>query len=221
MTHAGRTLAPAAQAAGRLGLLGGSFDPPHLGHLHLAESARMARALDHVVWVPAARPPHKLERRLAPAEERVRMLELLLTGERDASIWTVELEREGPSYTVDTLRALQAERHVGEIFLLLGSDNLAQLPSWHQVDQVLTLAHPVVVPRRGAPVDPPGLGELPPELAERLRAGTLTSAVVDVSSTELRGHLADPLAPPRPELDRLLPAGLREYIAERGIYRAT
>jgi cytidyltransferase-like protein len=103
-------LSAAARGARRLGVLGGSFDPPHLGHLHAARRARDAFALEHVVFVPAARPPHKPERILAEGAERLEMLALLLADEPDVSVWDTELGRSGPSYTVDTLRELRPAR---------------------------------------------------------------------------------------------------------------
>ncbi|HED66988.1 MAG TPA: nicotinate (nicotinamide) nucleotide adenylyltransferase, partial [Planctomycetes bacterium] len=165
-------LVPEARVARRLGILGGSFDPPHGGHLHMARVARAARDLDHVLFVPAARPPHKPDRRLASGAERVHMLELLLADQSHVSIWTNELERAGPSYTIDTVEALREELGPRPIFfLILGSDNLAGLPRWHRVEDLLALVEPIVIPRRGAPVDPPELDGLAPALRERVRAG--------------------------------------------------
>ena len=210
-------LDPAARGVRRLGMLGGSFDPPHRGHLHMARVAREACALEHVVFVPAARPPHKPERVLAAGEERVRMLALLLEDEAScsmSSIWAVELERAGPSYTIDTVRRLRAELGPRpEIFLILGSDNLAGLPSWRAAEDLLALVQPVVVPRRAAPVDPPELAVLSDAARERIARGVLASTPVDLSSSELRALLArgeDPADafPPR----------LREYVAARSIY---
>ena len=114
----------------RLGLFGGSFDPVHMGHLHVARVAQRARDLERVVFVPAARPPHKLERALAPGADRLAMLRLAIAGEPSWTVSDVELRREGPSYTVQTVRELAlavGEPADAEVWMILGSDNLPLL----------------------------------------------------------------------------------------------
>lgn len=208
-------LAPAARAARRLGLLGGSFDPPHAGHLYLADEAARAFGLDHVLFVPAARPPHKPDRRLASGDERCALLELLLAGRADRSIWSVELGRDGPSFTVDTVRDLAGR--VGEgtrLFLLLGADNLAGLVHWREVAELLERVQPIVCVRAGGRLDAPELAALAAHLRAKLEAGRLEVEPFDASSTELRAALRDG----RPT-GAALPSALAEYIAARGIYR--
>lgn len=186
----GTPLDAAARRARRLGVLGGSFDPPHLGHLHAARRAREAFALDHVVFVPAARPPHKPERVLADGAERLAMLALLLAGEPASSSWDVELARSGPSYTVDTLRELRAAvAPETKLFLILGEDNLAGFPRWREADEIVQLAQPIVVHRSGSPgaLDAAALA---PFARARLALGRLDSPALDLSSTELRAALA-------------------------------
>ena len=206
------TLDPAALDARSLGILGGSFDPPHLGHLYVARTARLVCKLQHVLFVPAARPPHKPGRVLASAADRVEMLELLLEEEPLFSVWTTELEREGPSYTIDTVRELRsAVGPEAELHLLLGSDNLPGLPGWHQAEELLSLVVPVVVWRRGAPFDPDELAHLPEELRRRFRL--IECAPFDCSASELRQRLAA-----GGDVEGLLPPKLAEYARERGIY---
>jgi nicotinate-nucleotide adenylyltransferase len=207
-------------AVRRLGLYGGSFDPVHAGHLHVARTAQSARALEHVVFVPAARPPHKPSRVLASGEERLAMLEIALRGEPAWSISSIELERSGPSYTVDTVRALPSRLRLhpqARIHLLLGSDNLDGLERWREVEALLELAEPVVVDR----------GDLEPALLERLaralspatfarlEAGLLVAPPVRVSASELRARLARGEDP-----GDALPDGVLEYIRSRAIYGA-
>ncbi len=208
-------LAEAARAARRLGLLGGTFDPPHAGHLHAARAARDAFSLDHVVLVPAAHPPHKPGRALAGAADRLALLRLLCAGTAWLSVWSVELERSGPSYTIDTVRALARETDA-ELFVILGSDNLPGLPGWRDAGELLERAQPIVIQRAG---DPPALADparrLSPAAAERLRAGLCAVAPLEASSSELRRRLAVGEDP-----GPALPAALREYIEQRGIYRA-
>ncbi len=208
-------LSAAARGAQRLGILGGSFDPPHLGHLHAARRAREAFALEHVVFVPAARPPHKLARALAGARERLEMLALLLEGEPDISVWGVELVRRGPSYTVDTLRALRALVPTpAALFLILGEDNLPDFPRWRAAEEILALAQPIVVHRSGAEpvaeVAPAGLSSL---ARTRLALGRLACPALDLSSTEIRAELGRGADGPG-----RLPPRLLEYIRAHGLY---
>ncbi|MSR62360.1 MAG: nicotinate (nicotinamide) nucleotide adenylyltransferase [Planctomycetes bacterium] len=207
-------LSAEARRARRLGVLGGSFDPPHLGHLHAARRAREAFALEHVVFVPAARPPHKPERILAEAEERLQMLSLLLADEREVSLWDTELTRNGPSYTVDTLRELRtlvpAETR---LFLIVGEDNLAGFPRWREAEEIVRLAQPIVVHRVGA-AEAFDAGAFSPAARPRLALGLLASPALAVSSTELRAALA------RGEsCDAHFPPALGAHVARRGLYR--
>jgi nicotinate-nucleotide adenylyltransferase len=207
-------LSPAARGARRLGVLGGSFDPPHKGHLHAARAARDAFDLDHVLLVPAARPPHKPSRRLASAAERLAMLRLLAPSEGWLSVWSVELERDGPSYTVDTLRTL-AQETTAELFLILGSDNLAGLPRWREAEAILALAQPIVILREGASLAlGPEAERLAPTARARLAAGLCPTPAFPGSSSDVRRRLAAGR-----ETGDLLPPALREFIQQRGIYR--
>lgn len=215
--------------ARRIGLFGGSFDPVHHGHLHAARAAQEAFGLDRIVFMPARRPPHKPGRRLAGGQDRVALLQRALAGARRAdslartwSVSSLELRREGPSYTVDTLRELRqaiGEAQETEIYMILGSDNLAGLPDWRDVEELLALAQPVVIFREGADVQ--ALEALAGQLSEgamlRLRAGYLSLAPVVASSTDLRQRLAG--GADRAEVLDELPAKLREYIEARDLYR--
>lgn len=203
----------------RLGIFGGSFDPVHLGHLHVAQAAVRAFALDRVCFVPAAEPPHKPGKRLAPGQDRLEMVRLAIAGCPGFSASELELAREGPSYTVDTLRQLPA--HLGlegaQLYLLLGSDNLPDLPRWHRGREILQLAHPVTVLREGD--DPEAIlqalaREVEPELLERIRSGFLLLEPRSGRATLLRQRLR------RGELagDDLDPR-VAAYIEERGLYR--
>ena len=160
----------------RIGLLGGSFDPIHRGHLHAAGVAQAAFGLDRVVFVPAARPPHKAGRALTAGAHRLAMVHLAIAGRPEWSASDLELRRPGPSYTLDTVRALPHE--VGEppdaqVFLILGSDSLAGLPGWHEVEELLRLARPIVVLRDDdGPERIDALrGALSPAALERLASG--------------------------------------------------
>jgi nicotinate-nucleotide adenylyltransferase len=161
----------------------------------LARVASTARALEHVVFVPAGTPPHKGGKRLAPVEKRVAALEILLADEPDVSIWTVEAERPGRSYTVDTLRLLRALAAPGaELFLLLGEDNLRTFATWRAAEEILALAEPLIAPRPAEPDTGSAAAALGAGLSaqarERLERGRLAAGVFPASSTELRERLA-------------------------------
>ncbi len=204
----------------RIGLLGGSFDPPHAGHLHVARAARGRFGLDRVVFVPAAEPPHKPGRQLASGADRLALLRLLVAGEPGCEVSDLELVRGGRSFTIDTVRALPAalgEPADCEIYLLIGSDNLAGLPQWREARALLERVQPVVVRRAGALGDEIAAlaGALPEELLRKLERGALDLPPVEISSTELREAL------PGAEVDaRLLTPALLEYIRAHGLYGA-
>ncbi len=204
----------------RIGLLGGSFDPPHAGHLHVARAARGRFGLDRVVFVPAAEPPHKPGRQLASGADRLALLRLLLAGEPGCEVSDLELVRGGRSFTIDTVRALPAalgEPADCEIYLLIGSDNLAGLPQWREARALLERVQPVVVRRAGALGDEIAAlaGALPEELLRKLERGALDLSPVEISSTELRDAL------PGAEVDaRLLTPAVLEYIRAHGLYGA-
>jgi nicotinate-nucleotide adenylyltransferase len=195
--------------------LGGSFDPPHFGHLFAARQARAAFQLEHVLFVPAARPPHKPGRRLASAADRLAMLALLLADEPNCSLWDVELQRAGPSYTVDTLRELSRLAPAARLYLILGEDNLVDFPRWREAEEIVRLAQPIVVPRRGPPGPALELEPLSGRARAKLELGRLTGACFEASSSQLRAELAaEDLAS-----GELLPPALARYVREHGLYR--
>jgi nicotinate-nucleotide adenylyltransferase len=135
----------------RMGILGGTFDPVHYGHLVIAEEVRVALDLTEVIFIPAGHPPHKLSRAITPASHRVTMLELALASNPYFSCSRIEVERDGPSYTVDTLRTLRQQEGAGTaLFFIIGWDSLTELHTWHEAPALLTtLTHLVAVQRPG------------------------------------------------------------------------
>jgi nicotinate-nucleotide adenylyltransferase len=203
----------------RLGLLGGSFDPIHRGHLHAARTAQAAFDLDRVIFVPAAHPPHKPDRRLAPGPDRLALVELAIAGEPTWSACDLELHRSGPSYTIDTVRELA--EYVGEparasLFLILGLDNLEGLLDWQRADELLERVQPVLIPRAGAPL--PDLDRLlegrPVAWRAALERGLLELPNVSGRSTDLRATFAGD-APASQDL----PPGVEQYIRSHGLYQ--
>jgi len=185
----------------RLGVFGGTFDPVHVGHLAIAHAALESVPLDRVLFVIAKVSPLKQRGPVASEADRLRMLELAIAGEPRFAVSRVELDREGPSYTVDTLEHLAGR---DELFLILGSDAIADLPRWKDPERIGRLATLLVAERPGAPER---VGDAP---IVRFDAPRL-----DISSRELRARAARGRS-----LRYLVPEPVLAHIEARGLYRA-
>lgn len=185
-------------------MFGGTFDPPHLGHLVAASDAAQALALDRVLWVPAAVHPFKRGSVQASAGARLEMARAAVAGDARFEVDPLELERTGPSYTVDTLRALQVRYPDAELYFLTGADNLRDLPKWKEPGEVARLARLVVVSRQGEGV-PEGLP---------YPAVAVPVTRMDVSSTEVRRRVKA-----GETIRYLVPESVRAVIERRGLYR--
>jgi nicotinate-nucleotide adenylyltransferase len=185
----------------RLGVFGGTFDPVHVGHLAIAHAALESVPLDRVLFVIARRSPLKERGPVASEEDRLRMLELAVAGEPRFAVSRVELDRNGPSYTVDTLQLLAG---TDDLFLILGSDAIADLPRWKDPDRIARLATLVVADRPGAPER---MGDAPVVQVDAPR--------LDISSRELRARAARGRS-----LRYLVPDHVWKHIEARGLYRA-
>ncbi len=163
-----------------IGVFGGSFDPIHHGHLLAAQAVVDVLGLEELRFVPAREQPFKIGRHFAPAELRARMVALAIAGEPKFRLETAELERTGPSYTVDTLRALRAREPGREFAFLIGADAARDMATWHQAEALPTLATLVVFARPGVPV---------PRLPWPVRGVTIPA--VDISATEIRQRVAE------------------------------
>ena len=210
-------------------ILGGTFDPVHYGHLRLAADVRAALQLAEVRLVPAADPPHR-SRTQASAADRVAMLELAVREFAGLVVDLRKIERGGKSYTVDTLAGLRAELPERPIVLLVGADAFRGFPSWHRWKELFTLAHVVVVPRPGVPLEQDLPAALECEWRARLTAnlqalrertaGTIFVQPVSaqpISSSEIRAALAR--GAESVEIAGLLPAGDLAYIESKHLYR--
>lgn len=204
----------------RIGIFGGSFDPVHLGHLLVAESCREQARLDRVLFVPAAVPPHKQDRRLALGDHRLAMLRLATGGNPAFDVLDAELSRGGVSWTIDTLRALADGRPHDRFFLILGPDALAGLPTWRDPAGILSLAEPLAVERSG--VDDVGRTVRDRNLASllgepgvtRILATTVRCPAIGIRSTDLRTAVAEGRS-----IRYRTPAAVERYIATHGLYR--
>jgi len=191
----------------RIGVFGGTFDPPHVGHLVVAVNARHALHLDRVLLVVAHDPWQKSQTRaLSSAEDRYAMVQAAVAGVDGLEASRIELDRGGVSYTADTLAALRDEDSSRALFLIVGSDAASGLPTWERGDEVLKLATVVVVNRPGAEEGKPPKG---------WSWEGLVTPRLEVSSTDLRARFADG----RP-LDYLLTTAVIECIRARGLYRS-
>jgi len=190
--------------AHRLGVMGGTFDPIHQGHLVAASEVAYRFALDEVVFVPTGSPWQKSD--VSPAEDRYLMTVVATSSDSRFTVSRVDIDRSGPTYTADTVRDLVAERGPGvDLFFITGSDALAQILTWRDPDEVLRLAHLIAVSRPGHDLVDPGLAEGSVSFVE--------VPALAISSTEVRRRVAagEPIT-------YLVPEGVERYITKRGLY---
>jgi len=198
----------------RIGILGGTFDPPHVGHLWLATLAADAIGLDRVLFMPAAQPPHKGGRLVTSAADRLLMTRLAVAGDDAFDLTIIEMERPGPSYTIDSVVELQRTYGTdASLYLLMAADSLAQIDTWRQPDELLDRIEWVVGPRPGAPA--PERSTLEARFGEKAgRIHLLGGPSLDLSSTQIRRRVAAGQA-----IRYLVPRGVEELIVDRGLYR--
>jgi nicotinate-nucleotide adenylyltransferase len=209
-----------AASAGRAGagwaIFGGTFDPVHLGHLAIAEQAIDELALDGVLWVPAGLPPHKTDQVVTDAGHRAAMVELAIAGNPRFRMSRVELERTGPSYSVDTVLELTADGGLlagTEPVLLISSEALHALPSWHQPDRLISLARIGVIPRLGYPAPTlPWIEEQFPGRSDRFIV--LAGPWLGHSSSAIRRRSAAGQS-----IRYLVPGAVRNYVETNRLYR--
>ena len=197
----------------RLGVLGGTFDPVHLGHLVLAERAREQLELDKVLWLPAGDPWRKADRQVAEAKHRMEMVRRAIDGVGEFELSTLEIEREGPTYTVETLAALKERYPEGDLFFLLGQDALADVPNWHDPERLIALATMAVAARGEERRSLAALDRLVPSLSGRVT--WIEMPHLEISATELRRRAAAGQS-----LRYVTPGAVARYIKEQRLYGA-
>jgi nicotinate-nucleotide adenylyltransferase len=195
----------------RLGILGGAFNPPHIGHLVCAQEALVQLALDRVLFMPFGDPPHRELQQDPGPEARVAMCERAISGDERFELSRIEIDRDGPSYTVDTLRELSGSGD--ELFLILGGDQAANLPRWHEPEEVLSLATVAAVERTGYTHNGIAVTTAGLRGAERMRFFEMPR--IGVSSSLVRRRAATGLP-----IHYLVAEAVAEYIAENGLYEA-
>ncbi len=202
---------PLPVVSGSVGILGGTFDPIHHGHLAIAEEAREALGLERVLLVPAADPPHKPARRVTSPSHRLAMAELAIAGNPALAVSAIEVERGGASYTVETLEAL-AVGGIVDPWLILSAEALAGFPAWHRPDRILELCRLAVVPRGGYEVlDPAWVREHFP--GREARVTFLPGPLLPISGSVVRRRAAAGRS-----VRYLVPDAVAHYIADHDLY---
>jgi nicotinate-nucleotide adenylyltransferase len=198
---------------GATGVFGGTFDPIHVAHLAVAEAARDTFGLRRVLFVPAAQPPHKPGRAITPVEHRLAMVEAAVVGNPAFEVSRIEVDRDGPSYTVDTLAALCDADPRQRLALIVSADSYAELPTWHEPERILELAALIVAPRDGyAAPDPDFLARTYP--AANAAVAFLSGPHIRLSASEIRAQAAAGRS-----VRYLVPDAVAAYIGDHGLYQ--
>jgi nicotinate-nucleotide adenylyltransferase len=200
----------------RLGIMGGSFDPIHIAHLIIAEMVREALSLGKIVFVPVGVQPLKQGQTVASAEHRLTMVELAICDNPNFVLSRADVDRAGPSYTVDMLRLVReewAEQGEPEMWLIMGADSLASLPQWRDPEGILAQARLAVVRRPGSEVDMEAVRAHLPFIDEAI--DWVDAPLMDVSSTDIRRRVSEGRS-----IRYRMPEAVREYIKDRGLYKS-
>ena len=194
----------------RIGLFGGTFDPPHRGHIAVATDVTDALDLDQVLWIPAGHPPHKLLADTAPLALRVEMTRAVISADSRFKMTGIEAERMGPSYTVETAQALKESYPGAKLFLIIGTDQFRQLHLWKDPEKLLSLVELVVMDRDGRHG-----WDHTPHLAGVENAHFVPVRKIDISSTDVRIAVND-----GQNVTTLIPSAVAEIIVREGLYRS-
>ena len=190
----------------RVGILGGTFNPIHLGHLLIAQDALEQAGLEQVLFIPTAQPPHKPLAGNVSAQHRLRMLKLAIAGNPQFAVDDLEIRRGGKSYSVETLAELQARLPAADFYFIIGADSLVELPQWYQVERLVKLCRFLVFER-------PGYTAQPMRRLAGLRYRSLATHPCEISSREIRERLAS-----RRSIRYLVPEPVRRYIERHQLY---
>lgn len=189
----------------RFGILGGTFDPPHNGHIAIAETAIRKLKLDKVIFIPAKTPPHKSREKISSQQDRLAMIKLAVGGREKIEISEIEFDRPGPSYTVDTLAELHKKYPGDEFYFLIGADNIPELESWHRPEKIMEMVKVVAACRPGF-----STAEKYSDIIE-----SFDMTPVNISSTMIREKVRSGQS-----ISGLLPVDVEEYILKRNLYKA-
>ena len=195
----------------RVGVLGGTFDPVHNGHLHVGRSLQRALGLDRVIWVPAGRPPHKAGQIVSSDRDRLAMLRLALAGSTTDEISTIDIDRAGPSYTADTLEMLRDRLDPARLVFLMGEDSLRDLPTWHDPERIVRVAELAVAGRPGIDADLELVARAVPDIRDHVSIVPIEE--IAISSSDIRGRARNGKS-----LLGLVPPAVAEYIRGHALY---
>jgi nicotinate-nucleotide adenylyltransferase len=195
----------------RLGILGGTFDPPHFGHLQMAEAALQQLHLDKVLFAPAGVQPLRQNERHTAPEHRARMVELAIAEYPSFELSRLDLDRPGPHYTVDLIALVQQQHPQAALWFIVGEDSLADLLRWHDPARLIALARLAVLHRPGHAPDWPTLETALPDLRSCL--DWIDHAAIEISATDIRQRVRDGLP-----IDRLVPKAVADYINAKNLY---
>jgi nicotinate-nucleotide adenylyltransferase len=197
----------------RLGIFGGTFDPPHIGHLSLAAEACQQLGFDRLFWMLTPTSPLKRDQYITPVEHRLSMLKLAIAGNPDFELSRIELDHPGPYYTVDTMRRFADRYPSAELILVIGGDSLHDLPRWHQPSDMVAACHEIGVVRRpGDSVDLSALERHVPGTQSKIRF--VDAPLLDISSRDIRRRIRERLS-----FRYFLSPGVYEYIQKNNLYR--
>ncbi len=200
--------------AERIGIFGGTFDPPHLGHLILASEARSQLKLDRVLWVLTSVPPHKLGQAITSLEDRLAMLQLAVADDPAFRVSRVDIDRPGPYYSADTVKLLAKQNPGAAMIFLIGGDSLHDLTTWHEPGQLVAACDEIGVMRRpGARLDLAGLEKNIPGLTAKIRF--VDAPLLEIASHEIRKRAAE-----GQPFRYYVPTAVYEFILEKGLYGA-
>ncbi|HEX7594142.1 MAG TPA: nicotinate-nucleotide adenylyltransferase [Anaerolineae bacterium] len=196
----------------RIGVLGGTFDPPHNGHLAIAQAALTQLQLAEVLFAPTHQPPHKLGNAITPIEHRLAMVRLAIAPHPRLTLSRVDVDRAGPTFTVDTMRLLRQQFANAELYFIMGTDSLANILTWRAPAEFIRLCRLAVFNRPGFTVDLDALEAQLPGLRER--AVILPAPALDIAASDLQHRVRAGLP-----ITDWVPAAVAAYIAEHGLYR--
>lgn len=197
----------------RIGIFGGTFDPPHLGHLILAAEAQVQLGLEKVLWVLTPHPPHKQGQAITPLQHRLDMVLAAIGDNPSFELSRIEIDRPAPHYAVDTVRLIRKSYPDDEVVYLMGGDSLRDLPTWHQPRQLVEICHALgVMHRLGEAIDLMELEHLLPGIKQKVRF--IETPLLDIASSEIRQRVAT-----GGHFRYFLPPKVFEIIQERGLYR--
>jgi nicotinate-nucleotide adenylyltransferase len=197
----------------KIALLGGTFNPVHLGHLLIAENARNALGLDKVLLIPCSQPPHKCANHLVAASHRLKMLQLAIAGKNGLEISDLEIKRGGTSYTIETLEQLQRLHPQDQLSVIVGSDLFSDVGLWRRFSDIVKIAEFLVMERPGSKLTTPPSSVSADELPH-LRFKVFTGPSVQISSSDIRRDIKD-----GKNVSHLLPSPVYDYIEQEKLYR--